>query len=89
MSTKVQHFNLSPDTFDGTRYRGTTYIEMGTDTPVVVLGWAWNTALLDDGTWAERRNLYRPPWLVRAEQALADAQDEAETLSDARYGGCP
>ncbi len=88
------HFDLGPDTSlqalqrYAAEHGTTTYIEMGTDAVVEVVAWNWNTAHLLDGTTAERRNLYRPMWLVRAEQREADARDERETLEDVRYGGC-
>ena len=60
-----------------------SYVEMGTGAIVQVTRWDWNTAHLADGTTANRNNLYRPKWLVDAERQEADAQDQAETQSDA------
>ena len=60
-----------------------SYVEMGTGAIVQVVRWDWNTAHLADGTTANRNNLYRPKWLVDAERQEADAQDQAETQSDA------
>ena len=56
---------------------------MGTGAIVQVTRWDWNTAHLVDGTTANRNNLYRPAWLVRAEAQLLDAQDQAETQASA------
>jgi len=63
------------------------YYETTSKTLVRVVRTEGHIAYLDDGTTAWLRDLYRPRWLVRAEQALADAKDEADTLADARYGG--
>ena len=60
-----------------------SYVEMGTGAIVQVTRWDWNTAHLADGTTANRNNLYRPAWLVRAEAQLLDAQDQAETQAAA------
>ena len=56
-----------------------SYFETTSKTLVRVVRVKGRIATLDDGTTAWMRDLYRPRWLVRAEAALADAQDVRET----------
>jgi hypothetical protein len=63
------------------------YYEMTSKTLVRVVRTEGRIARLDDGSTAMLKDLYRPEWLARAEQALLDARDEAETTDDVRYGG--
>ena len=58
-----------------------SYFETTSKTLVRVASVEGRIATLDDGTTAWMRDLYRPRWLVRAETALADAQDERETCA--------
>ena len=60
-----------------------SYYETTSKTLVRVLRTEGRIAYLDDGTQAWMRDLIRPAWLVRAEAARMDAQDERETLADA------
>ncbi len=64
-----------------------TYIEIGTGAIVRVVRIQGRVAILDGGTQAWLSSLYRPAWLVEAEQALADARAERATVEDVRYGG--
>jgi len=65
------------------------YYETTSKTLVRVVRTEGRIAYLDDSTTAHLRDLYRPRWLVRAEQALDGAQGERATVEDARYGGRP
>ena len=66
----------------------TTYIEIGTKAVVAVTGYddSGRIAQLADGHTAHRSQLYRPQWLIDAEQQIADARDQCDTLDDVRYG---
>ena len=61
--------------------------------PVTVTGWNEhhdNRLNITPGGFSRPNHITSafPAWYIRAQQAQADAADEAETMSDVRYGGC-
>jgi len=61
----------------------TTYVEMGSNAIVTVVHIEGRIAYLQDGAPTNLRDLWRPPWLIKAEQERAAEKDPDDTNSAA------